>query len=111
VYSSGVASELGRERVDTVDRTPVPPRFHLLARGGGDALGGVVHAADRVDDPDLVADADAPVGAAKPVEGRVGWNRQLAQVNLVLRGVEVVAQRAGKVVRVDVLAGRDVPRR
>jgi hypothetical protein len=37
--------------------------------------------------------------------------RQLAQEDLVLRRIEVVAQRAGQVVRVDVLAGRDVARR
>src|SRR6185295_7328328 len=59
------AAELMRERVYAVDA--------ILAAFGGqprDALGGAAHAADRTQDPDLVASADAPVRATVAHEGQ-----------------------------------------
>jgi len=85
------AAELVRERVHAIDGTPVGAALHFLSRRRRDALGGVIHAADRVHDPDLVAHADAAVGAAEPVEGGCSRRRQLAQVGQAgVAGAEVV---------------------
>jgi len=43
-----------------------------LAGNLDDAGGGVVHAANRIDDPDLVADADRAIRAAEAIKGASG---------------------------------------
>src|SRR3954470_20569643 len=94
-----------RESEDTVDRTGEP-----LVRLTSDALGGVVHAADGVDDPDLVARANAATSiAAVTVEGRDGriapriGSTTAARVAVL----DVVRERGAQVVRVHPRAGSD----
>ena len=77
---------------------------------GGDLLGGAGDAADRRQDPDLVARADAAVGAAIAVEARVA--RPAAAGSPALRGVVAIGarRRSSRVARlwtVDMRAGRD----
>ena len=94
------------EGVDAVDRVSD-------ARGGlgCDPLGGTRDAADRRQDPDLVARADAAVGADIAFERCRGGARDGCRIDRI----EAVGERAFEaglqIVRMDVRAGRDSLRR
>src|SRR5580765_4258080 len=95
------------EGMHAVDPRPGPNEFP--GAGGGDARSGVVDAAHGVDDPELVANADAPIRPAMALERRFtrrpgeGRRPELAEP----AGVEIALQRARQIVAVHVLTGGD----
>ena len=107
-----------RERLHALDARRTDEAVAGRAR---DAFGRRVHAADGVDDPDLVPRSHAPVGAAVAVEARIGERRAglLGRERICVRRprpaipaiVERAAEPRGEIVRVDPAAGSDRSRR
>ena len=92
-----------REGVDAVDRAGVAGMGD-----GGDPLGGAGDAADRRQDPDLVARADPAVGAAIALEG--AWPRRSAAARPARARSDSPRRRSSsglEIVAVDMVAGRD----
>ena len=95
------------EGMDSVHTVPEPLRRHP-----GDPLRGVVHASDRVEDPDLVARSHASVRTA--VSSKCGYRTRRDLARPARRRVPIlyaVAQPGPQIVRVHPIAGLDRPRR